>query len=239
VSDPVGRDEYERLHAALDDENLDAIAGIAGCVPAIGRLNYLDDATLSLLIERMSIVRGARVLDLGCGRGFLGRWLWAGGHRVAYAAVDYAPSALAAVARGVPGAELFETDLVALSDGPYDAVFAIESVTIVDEALAIRLRAAMAPLGRLAISISSIDPSHDRRVRETVDSLRAQRFDVQYVRFSKAHAETVGRLCAALLIEPPREAWARERLSSEAARVLAALRDGTFRSELLVATALT
>jgi SAM-dependent methyltransferase len=230
------RDDYERIHASLDDANLDAIAGIAGCRPAIGRLNYLDDATLTALVAKMSLAGGSRVLDLGCGRGFLGRWLLSSGQRVDYTAVDYSQSALGAVRRHLAAARTIHGDLSSLSGNAYDAVFAIESVWSVTSALAARLRTAMVSRARFAASISSLDDSHDDRVDTTVQSLRGEGFEVERLPSAPAHAGTVGRLCAAMLIEPPADAWVRERLTGEAARTLAALRDGTFRSDVLLAT---
>ncbi len=228
------RDDYERLHELLDDANLDAVARIAGCVPAIGRLNYVDDATLTALIDRMSIGDGTRVLDLGCGRGFLGRWLFAHGYRVIYTAMDYSRPALESVGRNVPNAAVVLGDVSSAAGGPYEAIFAIESVWAVDPALAARLRAELTSGGRIAISISSLDASHDDRVDATVASLRNAGFDVENVAFAAEHSEVVGRLCAALMIEPPGDPWVRERMVSEAVRTLAALRDGTFRSDLLL-----
>jgi SAM-dependent methyltransferase len=231
------RGDYERLHASLDDANLDAIAGIAGCIPAIGRLNYIDDATLTTLVDRMSIADGTRTLDLGCGRGFLGRWLFARGRRVAYTAMDYSPSALESVRRNVPDAEVVPGDVKSVADGHYEAIFSIESIWAVDPALAARLRAALAPEGRVAVCISSLDASHEGRIDTTVASLLNAGFDVENVAFAAEHSEGVGRLCAALMIEPPNDPWVRERMTSEAVRTLAALRDGTFRSDLLLGVA--
>jgi SAM-dependent methyltransferase len=233
------RGDYERLHEALDDENLDAIAGIAGCAPAIGRLNYVDDATLAALVDRMSIAEGCRVLDLGCGRGFLGRWLSAHGRRVAYTAMDYCRPALDSVRRSIPEADVVWGDVNSMTDGSYEAIFAIESIWAVDDALAVRLRAALVPGGRIAISISSLDASHDGRIDTTIASLRNARFDVENVAFAAGHSEVVGRLCAALMIEPPSDPWVRERMTAEAVLTLAALRDGAFRSDLLLAVART
>ena len=233
------RSDYERLHEFLDDENLDAIAGIAGCIPAIGRLNYIDDATRAALVDRMSIAEGTRVLDLGCGRGFLGRWLFASGQRVAYTAMDYSQAALESVRRNVPDADVVWGDVNSTWDGSYEAIFAIESLWAAGDALAARLRAVSAPGGRIAISISSLDASHHGRVDTTVASLRNAGFDVENVAFAAGHFEAVGRLCAALMIEPPSDPWVRERMSAEAVRTLAALRDGTFRSDLLLGVART
>jgi SAM-dependent methyltransferase len=231
------RNDYERLHELIDDANLDAIAGIAACVPAIGRLNYLDDDSMTALIARASIVAGARVLDLGCGRGFLGRWLAARGHRVTYTGVDYAVSALRAVRGHLPDAVTVHGDIATVSGGPYDAIFAIESLWSVDSLLAAQMRAMLVPRGRIAIALSSLDSSQAGRVDTTLASLRDAGFEVERVALSASHAEAVGRLCAATLIEGPADSWVRERLTAEALRTLAALRDGTFRCDVFLAVA--
>ena len=68
------------------------------------------------------------MLDLGCGRGFLGRWLFANGRRVAYTAMDYCRPALESVRRSVPGADVVWGDVNSTWDGSYEAIFAIESI---------------------------------------------------------------------------------------------------------------
>jgi SAM-dependent methyltransferase len=238
VSDPAAvRDDYERLHASLDDDALDTVAAIAGCRPAIGRLNYLDDGTLTALVDRMNVADGSRVLDLGCGRGFVGRWLLSRGYNIEYTALDYSQAALDAVRLHLGNARTMNGDVYSLRCGPYDAIFAIESVFAVDTQLAKLLRDALVPGGRLAMSLSSLDESHDDRVRLTARSLREASFGVERVAVAADHGEIVGRLCAALLVEPPADPWVRERMTAEALRTLTALREDTFRSEVILARA--
>jgi SAM-dependent methyltransferase len=232
------REDFERLHAHLRDAELDAIAAIAGCAPAIGRLNYLDDATLERLVSRLDLPDGARVLDIGCGRGFFGRWLLSRGCRVTYTGVDIASSAVNAAARHLALGSVVRGDAyAAAADGAYHAVVLIESIWSVDEALARRLRALLAPAGMLAIVLTSIDEGHGRRLTETSTSLESAGFAVEAADVSADCAQTAGRLCAAALIEGFEDAWVRERMTGEARAVLAALREKTFRSSLVFASA--
>jgi SAM-dependent methyltransferase len=229
------RDDFERVHARLSDAELDAIAGIAGFSPAIGRLNFLDDRTLEQFAMKVGITDGARVVDIGCGRGFFGRWLLARGFDVGYTGVDVAPSALEA-ARGQLAAASFVCGDAFAVDGEYDVAVLIESVWSVDEALARHLRAAVARRGTVGVALTSLDASHDARVAETENSLALAGFATKRLDVTMDCEHTAGRLSAAALIEGFQDPWVRERMAGEALAVLAALREKSFRSELIFAS---
>jgi 2-polyprenyl-3-methyl-5-hydroxy-6-metoxy-1,4-benzoquinol methylase len=229
------RDQFERLHASLRDGELDVIARIAGCDPEIGRLNYLDDATLERLIERLGIHGQTRVLDFGCGRGFLGRWLHARGIEAAYTGIDASASALDAVSRSLPRAAAVLSSGIDVG-GVYDAIVCIESVWAVDSELARAMQQRLSPGGRIAFVLTSLDSSHAARLEATIAALAAAGFDAEITDVSASCVETAGRLSAAMLIEGFQDAWVRERLSAEARHTLAAIRDGGFRSSIVFAT---
>ena len=227
-------DHFERFHAAVGDAYLDAIAKTAGCDPPVGRLSYLDDETLSSIVAKIGLVDGARVLDLGCGRGYLGRWLAARGPRVAYTGLDASASALGAVKRNVPDAVCVHGDLNSAFEGPYEAIFAIESFRTIDDALAARVFGALARGGSLVATIATFDGSQDERVNATRTALSSAGFAIEPISLPPKHGEFVGRLNAAALIEDQPDAWIRESIAGEAMMTLAALRDGAFRYDVFV-----
>ena len=227
--------DYERLHAALKDEELDAIARIAGLPSGIGRLSYLDDLSLEALAREMGIRDGTRVLDLGCGRGFLGRWLRANRYSVDYTAMDVSASALDAVRRRAPRATCVRGDLREASGGPYDVVFAVESIWSVDGEMAAKIRSLLEIGGRFVITFASLGEGHDGRVTTSLASLDAAGFKARKFPLPADHTKTVGRLCASTTLDPPTDPWVRERLVAEAYATLAALRDQEFRYDIVVA----
>jgi SAM-dependent methyltransferase len=235
MTNPVLHD-YERLHAALDDSELDAIARTGGLASGIGRLCYLDDVTLAALVREMEIAHDARVLDLGCGRGFLGRWLLANGYAVEYTAIDGSESALDAVRRSVGGARCVRCDVRDADGGPYDAIFAVESLWSIDEAFAAKLSGMLSPRGRFLTTVASLGDAHAARVSTTVAALTAAGLNVRPFPLPPDHAQTVGRLCASTALNPPRDEWARRRLVDEAYATLAALRNGGFHYDVVLAT---
>jgi len=227
--------EYERLHGALDDGELDAIARIAGLASGIGRLSYLDDATLGALVREIGLAKDTRVLDLGCGRGFVGRWLLANGYHVDYTAIDESQSALAAVRRSVAGAHCVHGNLLDASGGPFDAIFAVESLWSIDASFAARLRELLATDGYFLATFASLGAMHEARMTTSLDGLAAAGFEVRRIPLPTDHAAMVGRLCASTAIEPPSDPWVRERLVGEAYATLAALRDNEFHYDVMLA----
>jgi SAM-dependent methyltransferase len=228
------REEFERFHAGIDDAYLDAIARTAGCDPPIGRLNFLDDVTLRRIVDAVGLPQRARVLDLGCGRGFAGRWLASRGARVDYTGIDSSAAALAALGRHLPGANAVLGDLRDAQGGPFDAIFAIESFWAIDGDLAARVFGLLHAAGTFVSTVGSCDGSQARRVELTLASLAAAGFETHRLAVSENHAECVGRLSAAALIEPQSDDWIRAVVRGESARTLAALREGAFRYDVFV-----
>ena len=129
----------------------------------------LDDAAVQAIVERCAIRNATRVLDLGCGRGFLGRWLDANGIAAKYTGVDRVADAVEAARRHVPAGTITQGDFRAMQTLPgYDAVVALEVVVdgTVDGALLESAAMALTRNGRLALTVASLDGRHDERLTE-------------------------------------------------------------------------
>jgi SAM-dependent methyltransferase len=161
----VRQASFRTFHRNVDDAMFDEIATACGCKP-IGRMCLLDDTAVADLTKRCRVESGAAVLDIGCGRGFLGRWLRANGIEVRYAGVDRIAEAVA-TAREVPSAHVVECDFREYrGNQEFDAGFAIEIAIdgTLDEAILDVLKNALRPGGSFAATIASLDGDHAPRL---------------------------------------------------------------------------
>ena len=84
---------FDALHAYIADCDLDSLATHGGVESQIGRLSFTADAVLFALRDRLRRSGAREVVDLGCGQGFLGRWLALNAPEIAYFGVDRSPAA--------------------------------------------------------------------------------------------------------------------------------------------------
>jgi len=162
VSQAISR----RFHRRVDDALLDRCAAECGCVP-IGRMCLLDDAAAAEVIRRTNIVTGKRVLDFGCGRGFLGRWLDAEQAATQYSAVDRIEGALEATRKHVPNGRTIFGDFRAVRWRPeFDGVVALEIATgsAIDESVVEAAASALKRGGIFALTLASLDGKHAVRI---------------------------------------------------------------------------
>ncbi|HTX58035.1 MAG TPA: class I SAM-dependent methyltransferase [Verrucomicrobiae bacterium] len=173
---------YDLLHRRIDDVALDEAAARVGLPSGIGRWNLLDDATLQTLVARVLPKRAGRVLDIGCGRGFLGRWLLANGYDFSYVGLDRSPNALAAAARNCPKGRYLLREAADLPDETFDAVAIIESVHPLDESLARAVARRLSQGGGVLLAFPSLESERARRVDASVAAFVAAGLEVERVR---------------------------------------------------------
>jgi|GEM_PF-4788405 len=127
---PIDRHAYfEAIHSLIDDQSLDFCAFEAGSISGVGRMSHLSDELLDMLVQEYAIGQNSRVLDIGCGRGFLARWLqWRGLH-VRYVGVDFSACATRAAQRFIPKGTFVCEDYRTLElPERFDVAFAVEMV---------------------------------------------------------------------------------------------------------------
>lgn len=150
---------YRRLHTRLNDALLDACAARAGQPSGMGRMSAVDDAMMTDVMEMLGVERGAALLDIGCGRGFAGRFLQRVASGVDYTGCDRAVEALEAARKHVPDGCFIQADFRDRDWAhAYDAVLAIEVTTngIVDCELADTVARALRPGGRFVVTAASL-----------------------------------------------------------------------------------
>jgi trans-aconitate methyltransferase len=226
------------FHEHLDDEVLDGIARDAGCEP-LGRLSILDDDALADLIARCGVHTGSAVLDLGCGRGFLGRSLIARGIEARYTGVDRIGDALNAARRHVPGGTFTQGNFRRLRwNREFDAVFALEVVIdgALDAPLIEAVASALRPGGRAAITVASFDGAHARRLSEA-QRLAAEHFASASIEdWTERTIPFARKFYGAFLACDSWHPEIVERCHAEARAALAAIERGTFHYAVVFAT---
>lgn len=166
---------YRQFHRNVDDSLLDQAARSAGCPSGIGRLCLLGDAMLEALTVGLELNAETSLLDIGCGRGFLERWLQHVGSRARVTGIDRVPEGLAAARALAPGALFIEDDYRTHQFAErFDTAVALELAISgkIDESLIAALRACLREGGRFAVTSASIDGRHAERLDAAVTHFR-------------------------------------------------------------------
>lgn len=226
LNEALARALTRRMHRLLDDAELDRLAVRAGCPSGIGRLCALSDALAQRVFEA-SGVRGARaVLDLGCGRGFVGRLLAFAGAAATYTGVDREAAALAAARRQLPQARLLEADARSTRwNREFDAVFAVEmtSATRFDDTLARVIASALVPGGCFALTVASSSAEFSTALERACAIARAHVDEVRVADATPDAAAFLSRYFTQWLASSAWDERLREPLQREARAVLDAI----------------
>lgn len=169
-------------------------------LPGIFSHDRLDPGT-ALLIEHLGAVRGARVLDVGCGYGVIGIAAALRG-AAAVTMIDINLLAVAAAAanaaRYAPGATVAAADGLELGGGPYDLIVSnppFHAGRRIDTAMATalirRARAHLAPRGRLLLVANRFLP-YDQLLAEPFARVTVPADDRRYW-VLEAHNDPVTR----------------------------------------------
>ena len=223
------------LHAHLDDVVLDYIAAATGDRSGIGRLSLVDDALLLEGLGRVPIARCRSVLDLGAGRGFLGRVLQSyGWSDICYTAIERSASAALAIQHHLPSAHVILGDYRDERWPAADLVTFIDSWIGTDDDDAILERCKGIGNGvTIMVGIGST------RINDIVNRrsalLREIAADVAILRGSRDHNESALRRCAMLVSQERLHPVARERLAPQAGAIMRSILAGSYGYAILIA----
>lgn len=204
------------LYRYAGDRVLDCYARRCGLPSGIGRLCLLDDQMLAKVVETVGIPAKSAVLDIGCGRGFLGRWLLWNSLSCRYVGVDSAAAAVPA-------------------EGPkFERVFALEA-PIIPVALAKCIAQNLAPGGQYVVTLASFDDTHPEKVSRSCARLQRQGASVSVADLTQQVREFAATLYSAMLMGRW-DAPVKAHVLNEAARMLHAVEAGAFNYTLLTGT---
>lgn len=230
--------QYREFHKHVDDGTLDLYARHCGSPSGIGRLCLLDDRVLAEIVRAAEVSSRERVLDIGCGRGFLARWLrW---YKVdcRYVGVDDVPEAIAAARRNAPNGEYHHTQLDTLALGQsFDRVFALEAAPcgLMEPDLAEVIGDHLESGGRFVTTLLSLDGDHESKVLHSIEALQ-RHLNVEEVRdLSLQVKEFASTMYSAFLLGTWDNAI-KSNMCMEAARVLHAIESGAFNYTMLTGT---
>jgi len=217
-----------RFHRNVTDELLDGIAAAAGCA-AVGRLCLLDDAMMHELAARGGFLQSESLLDIGCGRGFLARWLRLSGYAGHYTGIDRIGDAVVATRRAVPGAEIVEADFRKHPwHQQFDAIVALESVgSSLDDDGARAFASAVSAAGTVTLTSCSLAGNAAARTARLRQTARSHFAEIAISDWSAEAASFARKLYRALLgAQLPGEIVDRSRYEAES--VLAAISQRRF-----------
>ncbi len=224
---------FRTFHARVDDALLDRAARDAGAASAIGRLSLLSDALVAQAIATLRLAPNETLLDLGCGRGFLARWLRNAGMSADYVGIDRIPEALGA-ARAMlgddPRARFVEGDYRTYRATPVDAIAALEVTGdgAIDAPLLDAIAANLRPGGRFVLTVASLDDRNAPRRAEANAALRA-RFARSDIRDATVEAaDFAQRFYGAMLAIDGWDPSIAPRMAAQANEVCNAIAAGSF-----------
>ncbi len=226
------------FHLRVSDGTLDLYARHCGSPSGIGRLCLLDDRVLAEIVRAAHMSPGASVLDVGCGRGFLARWLRWYDVDFKYLGVDDVPEAIAAARRNAPYGEYTCASIETLNlQCTFDRVFAVEAAAdgLMTAGIAASITKHLTPGGKFAVTLLSLDGGHDEKIRRSIDLL-ADTLEVDEVRdLSPQVREYASTMYSAFLLG----AWdtaIKTEMCVDAVNVLHALEWGAFNYTMVTGT---
>ncbi|MGZ3504821.1 MAG: class I SAM-dependent methyltransferase [Vulcanimicrobiaceae bacterium] len=227
----IERARTRQFHNLVDDRLLDHVAEGAGCASGIGRMSVLSDEDMAVIANAVQSALRSNVLDLGCGRGFAGRFLRQGGYTGRYVGVDRIVAALEAAQRNVPDGEFEEVDFRERRwECQFEAVLALEVTRSgqLDEPLVQGIASALRPGGSFAITIASTDGRMAARLDDTRILCERYFARVEITDTSAGSARFAKRFYRAILEIDEWEPFVKQSLHGEANRVLRAIDEGRF-----------
>lgn len=229
--DVVVAAQFRAFHGGVSDALLDEAAGAAGCSSGIGRLCLVSDEMLAGICGRLDLRHGSRLLDIGCGRGFLERWLQRRGYGPRAFGLDRAAEAIAAARRQCPEAQFVQGDYRTHPFQPeFEAAFALEIAASgkFGASLLAAIRSALREGGRFAITAPSLDGRHESRLHQARTAMLEHFSDVEMLDATAEAASFAKRLYAACLRITTWSPEIRTRFAQQADAVLRAIDRGDF-----------
>jgi SAM-dependent methyltransferase len=240
LKDTIERARAQQFHSLVDDGLLDDVAVGAGCASRIGRMSVLSDDDMLAIVSAISPAAKSDVLDVGCGRGFAGRFVRRRGYSGDYTGVDRIAAALEAARRNVPDGEFEEADFrVHRWERQFDAVLALEATRSgrLDEPLVQGVASALREDGRFAVTIASVDGELQARLPHARTLCERYFASVVIANISARSAQFAERFYRAMLAIDAWEPFVKESLHREAAMVLRALDERRYEYAIITGVA--
>ena len=230
---------FERAHRLTDSARLDRYARAAGSPSGIGRMSHITDEALDVVCKAVRLCDGARVLDLGAGRGFLGRWFCWRGIRTEYVGVDFSPTAVRAATDSIPDGTIILANIHDdLDIGLFDFVFAIESTGdgYVDNALAQRMLTALKPNGTGIGTVVGLRFGFKESLEISLQSITHAGGKARVLNLTSIVCPYVTRICRDMYEDRSPNNELQDLVRKESAQFLEAIRSGTYGYAAVIAT---